>query len=286
MPVILDNGSDAIRTWLDPGRYSWSSELQALLKPYEGDLDVYPVSKEVGKVGNNSPSFIVPLASADNKRNIANFFASSTKAKAPKPEDDKENSTGGGGDGVEPETATPSLQSFPKDSRLKHEQGENRRTIKVEEGGENNAPMPVPKHEMQEVDDAGEDKARNPHKRSHVEFNDDDSDGGDGQYDGPESGQANKHAGKIARTGIADAAAAAASAASFSESHSTEASPMSPTAKTAGTPRKMRSATSNATSPKAKGKARMPAHDSQQRAITSFLGARDGGGGGGKRNGK
>jgi hypothetical protein len=46
----------------------------------------YPVKKEVGKVGEDSPLFIVPLDSAENKSNIANFFAkSSTKSKV-KPE--------------------------------------------------------------------------------------------------------------------------------------------------------------------------------------------------------
>ena len=75
MPVIMDPGSEAIRTWLDPKRAEWSKELQELLKPYEGELEVYPVSKEVGKVGHNSPSFIVPVASKENKNNIANFFA-------------------------------------------------------------------------------------------------------------------------------------------------------------------------------------------------------------------
>jgi putative SOS response-associated peptidase YedK len=75
MPVILDQGSEGLRTWVDPKRHEWSAELQALLKPYEGELEVYPVSKEVGKVGNNSPSFMIPVASKDNKNNIANFFA-------------------------------------------------------------------------------------------------------------------------------------------------------------------------------------------------------------------
>ena len=50
-------------------------ELQGLLKPFDGELDVYPVSKEVGKVGNNSPSFIIPVDSKENKNNIANFFS-------------------------------------------------------------------------------------------------------------------------------------------------------------------------------------------------------------------
>jgi hypothetical protein len=42
----------------------------------------YPVKKEVGKVGEDSPLFIVPLDSAENKSSIANFFAKSpTKSK-------------------------------------------------------------------------------------------------------------------------------------------------------------------------------------------------------------
>lgn len=79
MPVIFDNGSEAIRTWLDPNRYEWNNDLQSLLKPYEGELEIYPVNKDVGKVGNNSPSFIVPLNSAANKSNIANFFGNQKK---------------------------------------------------------------------------------------------------------------------------------------------------------------------------------------------------------------
>ncbi|KAI9860419.1 MAG: hypothetical protein M1813_006077 [Trichoglossum hirsutum] len=75
MPVILENGSPALRTWLDPNRSTWTKELQSLLKPYDGELDVYAVSKDVGKVGNNSPSFVIPVASVENKSNIKNFFA-------------------------------------------------------------------------------------------------------------------------------------------------------------------------------------------------------------------
>ncbi|MCJ1475182.1 hypothetical protein MMC13_003842 [Lambiella insularis] len=80
MPVVLENGSEQIRTWLDPERYEWSKDLQQMLKPFDGELECYAVSKEVGKVGNNSPDFIVPVSSSDNKKNIANFFAN---AKAP-----------------------------------------------------------------------------------------------------------------------------------------------------------------------------------------------------------
>lgn len=82
MPVILDPASGKLKTWLDPGRYEWSQELQDILKPFEGELEVYPVSKEVGKVGNNSPSFIIPIASRENNSNIANFFANAAAAAA------------------------------------------------------------------------------------------------------------------------------------------------------------------------------------------------------------
>ena len=79
MPVIIDPGTEEMSTWLDPSRTTWSKDLQSILKPYEGDLECYPVSKEVGKVGNNSPDFIVPVNSKDNKNNIANFFANAKK---------------------------------------------------------------------------------------------------------------------------------------------------------------------------------------------------------------
>lgn len=85
MPVILENGSEDLRTWLDPGRAEWSGDLQALLKPFQGELECYAVSKEVGKVGNNSPNFVVPVASAENKHNIANFFSNAKKPKERSP---------------------------------------------------------------------------------------------------------------------------------------------------------------------------------------------------------
>lgn len=79
MPVIFDAGTDKLKQWLDPARSEWNRELQSLLKPYDGELEVYPVCKDVGKVGNNSPSFIIPLDSKENKSNIANLFANALK---------------------------------------------------------------------------------------------------------------------------------------------------------------------------------------------------------------
>ncbi|KAF3406430.1 putative peptidase [Talaromyces pinophilus] len=81
MPVILDPGSDQMRKWLDPHRTTWTKELQSILKPYTGELECYPVSKEVGKVGNDSPNFLVPVNSKENKSNIANFFANASAKK-------------------------------------------------------------------------------------------------------------------------------------------------------------------------------------------------------------
>jgi hypothetical protein len=120
MPVILENGSEEIRTWLNPKRSTWSKELQTLLGPFGGELEVYPVSKEVGKVGNNSPTFIVPVASSENKSNIANFFTKGAAKKESKEE--------------------------PKSTLIKHEEEEDRKTID-HDGTEDNAPLLVPKAE-------------------------------------------------------------------------------------------------------------------------------------------
>ena len=113
MPVIFDNGSDAIKTWLDPKRNEWNADLQSLLKPYGGELECYPVSKDVGKVGNNSPSFLVPIDSAANRQNIANFFGNQGKA-------------------------------AKKESKVSHDANEPRETSNRIQGSEDNAPLPVP----------------------------------------------------------------------------------------------------------------------------------------------
>ncbi|RYP88544.1 hypothetical protein DL769_000240 [Monosporascus sp. CRB-8-3] len=128
MPVILENGSDAMRTWLDPGRHEWSAELQALLRPFEGELDVYPVSKDVGKVGNNSPSFIIPLDSKENKNNIANFFA----AAAAKKGDGSEKT-----EGKSSSLAAKNGEEEQPEIRIKNDEGfvEDDPAVKLEGGG-------------------------------------------------------------------------------------------------------------------------------------------------------
>ena len=128
MPVILDPASEAMKTWLDPSRTTWSKELQSILKPYEGELECYPVSKEVGKVGNNSPDFLIPVNSKENKSNIANFFANAKQKKGEQPvktEDEQQ------------KTLHMPEQKITKDS-------DENRTTQDNEWSEDNAPMPIP----------------------------------------------------------------------------------------------------------------------------------------------
>lgn len=129
MPVILENGSDALRTWLDPQRSEWSKELQSLLKPFGDELECYPVSKEVGKVGNNSPTFIVPVASTENKNNIANFFGNAKK-EAKGTEEKKE---------IKEDEA----EIGKKGVKTEHDEQEPRTTVE-HNGTEDNAPLPMP----------------------------------------------------------------------------------------------------------------------------------------------
>lgn len=128
MPVIFDNGSKEIRTWLDPNRYEWTKELQSLLKPYTGELECYPVNKDVGKVGNNSPSFIIPVNSAENKSNIANFFDNQKKLAK--------------GQGPKKSVAKAEDDVESKGIKVEREVGETRTTIDSR-SSENNAPLPI-----------------------------------------------------------------------------------------------------------------------------------------------
>lgn len=151
MPVILENGSDQIRNWLDPGQSEWSKELQSLLKPYGGELDCYPVSKEVGKVGNNSPTFIVPVASTENKNNIANFFSNAKKAA--KGDETKRTMTA---NEAAASTGTSEVENLVEEKRATVDHSST----------EDNAPLPVPAstsahpigskrlHEAEDDDDA------------------------------------------------------------------------------------------------------------------------------------
>jgi len=129
MPVILENGSDQIRKWLDPRHSEWSQDLQSLLRPFQGELECYPVSKEVGKVGNNSPAFIIPVASSENKNNIANFF--NNPKKLAKSDEEKK------------EIKKEEREIKEEGSAIKHDEHETRTTI-GHGSTEDDAPLPVP----------------------------------------------------------------------------------------------------------------------------------------------
>lgn len=136
MPVILEAGSDAMKTWLDPENVGWSKELQGMLKPFNGELECYPVDKGVGKVGNNSPQFVVPVNSKENRNNIANFFGSQ-QANAKTKEEKQE--------------AELKKEEVKKEgTQIKQEPDEDRQTDTKVEGTEDNAPVPKPKDEPEE----------------------------------------------------------------------------------------------------------------------------------------
>ncbi|KAG0636345.1 DUF159 domain-containing protein [Tuber brumale] len=87
MPVILEPFQ--VMPWLSPKTKSWNPTLQSLLNPYQGALETYPVSKDVGKVALDSPSFIIPVDSAENKSNIKNFFITPKKGAKPTPKEEE-----------------------------------------------------------------------------------------------------------------------------------------------------------------------------------------------------
>ncbi|KXS95810.1 hypothetical protein AC578_6265 [Pseudocercospora eumusae] len=130
MPVILEPGSDAMKMWLDPNNITWSKELQSILKPFDGELECYPVDKAVGKVGNNSPTFVIPIDSKENKKNIANFFGTQ-RATAD-------------------EVAAKNEAARVDDIKLEQHEDETRDTTAKVENTEDNAPLPKPKKESEE----------------------------------------------------------------------------------------------------------------------------------------
>ncbi|KAF8462391.1 hypothetical protein BDZ91DRAFT_336373 [Kalaharituber pfeilii] len=75
MPAVLSTPAE-ILAWLDPHTTTWTKQLQGLLRPYEGTLEIYPVPKEVGKVGRSEERFVLPR---DTRENITNWFVGGKK---------------------------------------------------------------------------------------------------------------------------------------------------------------------------------------------------------------
>lgn len=162
MPVILDPGSTSLIAWLSPHQSSWSKDLQSLLKPYAGELECYPVPREVGKVGNNSPSFVVPIDSAENKQNIANFFGNQKRTAATK----------------EAKMETKKVESDLKDhgdGAKGQQQQDNRGTTDEAKESEDIAPKPTPEPDSKSAtagtkrgrDDAIEDEDEADEEKPH-----------------------------------------------------------------------------------------------------------------------
>ncbi|KAK3110854.1 hypothetical protein LTR53_014421 [Teratosphaeriaceae sp. CCFEE 6253] len=257
MPVILEPGSEAMRRWLDPLHVGWDKELQGMLVPFKGELECYPVDKAVGKVGNNSPSFVVPVDSKENKKNIANFFANQKAAQSSPAENtsvarDEKAEKGQVKQGMKREEDFAAV--------VKQEPDEHRTTTSDVEDPESNAPLPKPEG----VTDAGVEAAM---KRET-----------DALDDATLTQAVDEHTDRGIKRDISELddetllAAAAAAAAAAKSPPSKESSPSKKPAGRASaspvkgaTPAKTRSATTNGT------KAKMPNREGNVR-ITAFFG--------------
>ncbi|KAI9005841.1 hypothetical protein CLU79DRAFT_712891 [Phycomyces nitens] len=71
MPVILENNSEAVKTWLSG--QPWDDKLASIMRPFKGALESYQVKNEMGSVGYDSPDSIVPVD--QQKGSIARFLS-------------------------------------------------------------------------------------------------------------------------------------------------------------------------------------------------------------------
>ncbi|EOR01532.1 hypothetical protein E3P92_00524 [Wallemia ichthyophaga] len=75
MPVILTQ-QGAVK-WLDKSK-KWDTELARLLEPFNDDLDIYAVTKEMSKPGSSKPSYVQPIN--QRKDGIKSFFAKQSQS--------------------------------------------------------------------------------------------------------------------------------------------------------------------------------------------------------------
>ena len=106
MPVILDWKEASI--WLDSSKTQWDKELSSLLKPFDKDLEIYAVTKEMSKPGSSKRSYIEPIA--DRKDGIKSFFNK---------QNDKSNNNG--------------LTSSPSSNKTKYNKKRSSSPIKIED---------------------------------------------------------------------------------------------------------------------------------------------------------
>ncbi|GAA5893942.1 hypothetical protein JCM6882_003134 [Rhodosporidiobolus microsporus] len=77
MPAILNDASE-IELWL--ANTGWNDKVKALVRPFQGKVECYPVDQGVGKVGNESPDFIKPVAA--KKGSLDTLFAKQAKSQS------------------------------------------------------------------------------------------------------------------------------------------------------------------------------------------------------------
>ncbi|GAA5972219.1 hypothetical protein JCM21900_006224 [Sporobolomyces salmonicolor] len=89
MPAILDSPEE-VQLWLSGAGFT--NKVKALIRPFEGGLEVYPVPAGVGKVGNDSKEFIEPVA--QKKGSLDSMFAKQKATASPSSEPPTSTSAG------------------------------------------------------------------------------------------------------------------------------------------------------------------------------------------------
>jgi putative SOS response-associated peptidase YedK len=87
MPLILDSDEDIDR-WLNVEIPF--EEVKSLLRPYEGTLEIFPVSTFVNKIGHDSEECVKPITKKLEAQKITNFFAKKPAIKKRSPEEEEE----------------------------------------------------------------------------------------------------------------------------------------------------------------------------------------------------
>ncbi|KAH8920431.1 DUF159-domain-containing protein, partial [Atractiella rhizophila] len=72
MPVIFNTHSQ-FESWLNVAQNPWGEKVAKMMQPFEGSLECYKVTPDVGKVGNDSPDMIIPVA--ERKGTLNALFA-------------------------------------------------------------------------------------------------------------------------------------------------------------------------------------------------------------------
>lgn len=75
MPVILSK--EGALKWLDKSK-KWDSEICHLLRPFDDDLEIYAVTKEMSKPGSSKLSYVQPIS--QRKDGIRSFFAKQSES--------------------------------------------------------------------------------------------------------------------------------------------------------------------------------------------------------------